>query len=143
MNVGLISIRVASKRRDAQNGHDGAALRSSVAAVTPSQQQLCRSSTTTWRSTGRLIVASLLEVLMAAPRGGTRWQLEEGRELRAAASSQQHQLRRSSRSRRRQQCPATMSAVDGGALLLKFFQQDDHANCHLTSLHIYHKQYWR
>jgi len=44
-----------------------------------------------------VFVASLLEVLLAAPRGGTRRHLEGGRELRAAsAPSQQHQLRRSS-----------------------------------------------
>ena len=56
--------------------------------------------------------ASLLEVLSAAPRGGTRRHLVQGRELlhrcAASAPSQQHQLRRSS-SCRRQQCPATMS----------------------------------
>ena len=48
---------------------------------------------------GRLIVASLLEVLLAAPRGGTRRHLEEGRErgeLPAAARSISEQLRRSS-----------------------------------------------
>ena len=36
MNAGLIILRVASERRDAQNESDGAGLRSSVAAVTPS-----------------------------------------------------------------------------------------------------------
>jgi len=36
-------LRVAS-RRDAQNERDGAGLRSSVAAATPSQQRLRRSS---------------------------------------------------------------------------------------------------
>ena len=40
---------------------------------------------------GRLIVASLLEALLAAPRGGTRRHLEEGRErgelLRAASAN--------------------------------------------------------
>jgi len=56
-------------------------------------------------SSHSVIVASLVEVLLAlaAPRGGTRRHLEEGRELCAepAAPSQQHQLRRNSRSRRR------------------------------------------
>ena len=47
MNAGLIILRVASERRDAQNERDGAGLRSSVAAAAPSQQQLRRSSTTT------------------------------------------------------------------------------------------------
>ena len=74
-------------------------------SVTPSQ--LRRSSTTTYTQLV-VFVASLLEVLPAAPRGGTRRHLEGGRELRAAsAPSQQHQLRRSSSSRRRL-CPATI-----------------------------------
>ena len=47
MNTGLIILRVASERRDAQNERDGAGLRSSVAAATLSRQQLRRSSTTT------------------------------------------------------------------------------------------------
>ena len=52
-------------------------------------------------------VASLLELEVLLPRGGTRRHLEGGRERRAAsAPSQQQKLRRSSRSRRRQ-CPAT------------------------------------
>ena len=42
--VGLLILRVASERRDAQNERDGAGLRSSVIAATPSQQQLRRSS---------------------------------------------------------------------------------------------------
>jgi len=37
MNAGLIILRVASLGRDAQKESDGAALRSSVAAATPSQ----------------------------------------------------------------------------------------------------------
>ena len=37
MNAGLLILRVASERRDAQNERDGAGLRSSVAAATPSQ----------------------------------------------------------------------------------------------------------
>ena len=61
----------------------------------------------------RVAVASLLEVLLAPPRGGTRRQLKGGRALRAGiAPSQQDQLRRSSRSRRRH-CPATMSGRRG------------------------------
>ena len=36
MNAGLLILRVASLGRDAQNERDGAGLRSSVAAVTPS-----------------------------------------------------------------------------------------------------------
>ena len=104
MSAGLLILRVASLGRDAQNERDGAGLRSSVAAATPSQ--LRRSSTTTY-STQLVFVVSLLEVLPAAPRGGTRRHLERGRALRAApAPSQQHQLRRSSSSRRRQ-CPAS------------------------------------
>ena len=35
MNAGLLILRVASERRDAQNERDGAGLRSSVAAATP------------------------------------------------------------------------------------------------------------
>ena len=103
MNSGLLILRVASERRDAQNERDGAGLRSSIAAATPSQQRLHRSSvaealqsTTYWHSTGRL------RRVPAAPRGGTRRHLEGGRALRtASAPSQQHQLRRSSSSRRR------------------------------------------
>ena len=83
---------LASSRRDAQNEPDGAGLRSSVAAATPSQ---LRSSTTTYSTQLVVFVVSLLEVLQAAPRGGTRRHLEGGRELRtASAPSQQHQLRR-------------------------------------------------
>ena len=43
MNASLRILRVASERRDTQNERDGAGLRSSVAAATPSQ--LRRSST--------------------------------------------------------------------------------------------------
>jgi len=35
MNAGLLILRVAFERRDAQNERDGAGLRSSVAAATP------------------------------------------------------------------------------------------------------------
>ena len=38
LGAGLLIQRVASERRDAQNERDGASLRSSVAAATPSQQ---------------------------------------------------------------------------------------------------------
>ena len=44
MNAGLVILRVASERRDAQNERDGAGVRISVAAATPSQQRLRRSS---------------------------------------------------------------------------------------------------
>jgi len=96
MNAGLIILRVASERRDAQNERDGAGAAqlcrssSSVAAAAPSQQQLRRSSSSVtvaapseqhynlilkWSYHRRI----LLEVLPAAPR---HWQsLEEGREL--------------------------------------------------------------
>ena len=105
-----------------------------VVCADPSQQQLRRSSTTTQHSTGRLIVASLVEVLLAAPRGGTLRHLEEGRELRAASTpSQQHQLRRSSRSRREATAVSRDDERSTGALLLKLLREV-HANCHLTSL---------
>jgi len=103
----LVSSFCASRPRDATRRMSATelALRSSVAAATPSQQQLRRSCTSHY------ILA--LNWTVAAPRRGTRRHLEEGRELRAAsAPSQQHQLRRSSRSRRRQ-CPATMSGRRG------------------------------
>ena len=127
MNAGLLILRVASERRNTQNERDGAGLRSSVAAAmelvcaAPSQQRLRRSSVAAalQPSTQLLVVfvASLLEVLLGAPRGGTRWHLEGGRELRAAsAPSQQHQLRRSSRSRRRQ-CPATTMSGRRGEII--------------------------
>ena len=77
MNAGLI-LRVASERRDAQNERDRAGLCSSVAAATPSQQQLRRSSVAAaLQPSTQLVVfvASLLEVLR---------RLEGGRDLRAA-----------------------------------------------------------
>jgi len=40
----MISVQRVASRRDAQNERDGAGLRSSVAAATPSQQRLRRSS---------------------------------------------------------------------------------------------------
>ena len=81
MNAGLLILRVASERREAQNKRDGAGLRS------PSQQRLRRSSiAAALQPSTQLVVfvASLLEVLLAAPRGGTRRHLEGGRALRAA-----------------------------------------------------------
>jgi len=71
MNAGLIILRVASERRDAQNERDGAGLRSSVIAATPSQQQLRRSSTT--KPGTQILVSSL------RPSWRCCWQhLEEG-----------------------------------------------------------------
>ena len=42
MNAGLIILRIASEKRDAQNERDGAGLCSSISAATLSQQQLRR-----------------------------------------------------------------------------------------------------
>ena len=65
-----------------------------LVCAAPSQQRLRRSSVAAaLQPSTQLVVfvASLLEVLLAAPRGGTRRHLEGGRELRAAsAPSQQH-----------------------------------------------------
>ena len=96
MNAGLIILRVASERRDAQNEHDGAGLRSSVTAATPSQQQLRRSSTTSLQPSTQLVVSS------SRPSSRCCWQhLEEGRggTSRRDASCAQHHLRRSSMQR--------------------------------------------
>ena len=112
--------RDGAGQRDAQNERDGAGLRSSVAAATPSRQRLRRSSVAAaLQPISTQLVASLLEMLLAAPRGETRRHLEGGRALRAACCAQ-HQLRRCSissvaaaaciNSRRRQQCPATSIA---------------------------------
>ena len=128
MNASLLILRVAFERRDAQNERDGAGLRSSFAAATPSQQRLATPSQLRRASESHLalqpstqlvvFVASILEVLLAAARGGTRRHLEGGRALRAAsAPSQQDQLHHSSRSRRRGDGsvlpPATMSGRRG------------------------------
>jgi len=89
MNAGLIILRVASERRDAQNEHDGAGLRSSVTAATPSQQQLRRSSTTSLQPSTQLVVSS------SRPSSRCCWQhLEEvcGGTSRRDASCAQHQL---------------------------------------------------
>ena len=87
MNAGLIILRVASERRDAQNEHDGAGLRSSVTAATPSQQQLRRSSTTSLQPSTQLVVSS------SRPSSRCCWQhLKEGRgdTSRRDASCAQH-----------------------------------------------------
>ena len=94
MNAGLLILRVASERCDAQSERDGAGLRSAAAT----SSQLRRSSTIQPSTQVVVFVASLLEVLPAAPRGGTRRDLEGEREQRAAsAPAQQHQLRRSNK----------------------------------------------
>ena len=129
MNARLLILRVESERRDAQNERDGAGLRSSVAAAAPSQ---LRRTVAAALQPSTQLVASLLEVLLAAPRGGTRRHLEGGRALRAAsAPSQQHQLRRSS-SRRRRQCPATIGQPLEWAAPRTVFRrpgQDKFSNC--------------
>ena len=86
MNTGLIILRVASETRDAQNEREGAGAAqlhcsSDSVAASASSQQHYNLLALKWSSHRR---ASLLEVLLAAPRGGTRRHLEEGRELRAA-----------------------------------------------------------
>ena len=111
--------RVDPRTQLTQPGKGGAA---EVDGVNPSQQRLRRSSVAAAlqpRTQLVVFVASLLEVLLAAPRGETRRHLEGGRALRAACCAQ-HQLRRCSissvaaaaciNSRRRQQCPATSIA---------------------------------
>ena len=101
----------------------------------PSQQRLRRSSVAAALQPSTQMVAfvaSLLEVLLAAPRGRTRRQLEQGRELRAAAApSQHHQLHRSSSFGRRQ-CPATMSGRRG--LFLWIFSPDSIPPLHKLSV---------
>ena len=101
----LVSSFCASLPRDATRRMSTTEL----VCAAPSRQRLRRSSIAAALQTSTqvvVLVASLLEVPLAAPRGGTRRHLEGGRELRAAsAPSQKHRLRRSSRSRRRQ-CPA-------------------------------------
>ena len=82
MNAGLLILRVASERRDAQNERDGEGLRSSVA--TPSQQHY--NLALNWSSS-------------SCPSSRCCWQhLEEGRSgtSRGDASCAQHQLRRNS-----------------------------------------------
>ena len=65
MNAGRLILLVASERRDAQNERDGAGLRSSVAAAAPSQ---LRRTVAAALQPSTQLVASLLEVLLAAPR---------------------------------------------------------------------------
>ena len=131
MNARLLILRVESERRDAQNERDGAGLRSSVAAAAPSQ---LRRTVAAALQPSTQLVASLLEVLLAAPRGGTRRHLEGGRALRAAsAPSQQHQLRRSSSSRRRQ-CPATIGQPLEWAAPRIMFRRPRHRDMHTICL---------
>ena len=63
MNAGLIILRIASERRDAQNERDGAAAeqfrRSSSSIAAAPSQQLCRSSS----------VAAALQPIGAAAAG--------------------------------------------------------------------------
>ena len=100
----------------------------------PSQQRLRRSSVTAALQPSTQLVASLLKVLLAATRGGTRRHLEGGRALRAAsASSQQHQLRRSSSSRRRQ-CPATIGQPLEWAAPRIMFRRHRHRDMHTICL---------
>ena len=78
-------------------------------------------------SSHRLIVASLLEVLLAAPRGGTRRHLEEGCELRAASAPSQ-QAAASAPSQQQQQQATVVSRDDERstrAFLLEFSPPDD------------------
>ena len=104
MNAGLIILRVASLGRDAQNESDGAALRSSVAAATPSRQQLRRSSQQQVQHynlySTQLVVSSSRGSTSRrdaeAPRGGTLAARSISSVAAASAPSQQHQLRRSS-----------------------------------------------
>ena len=131
MSAGLLILRVASERRDAQNERDGAGLRSSVAAAAPSQ---LRRTVAAALQPSTQLVASLLEVLLAAPRGGTRRHLEGGRALRAASAPlQQHQLRRSSSSRRRQ-CPATIGQPLEWAAPRIVFRRPRHRDMHTICL---------
>ena len=81
MNAGLLILRVASERRDAQNERDGAGLRSSVAAAAPSQQHY--NLALKWSSHRCVPPRGAAE--LATPRGGTR-----------TAAATQHQLHRSS-----------------------------------------------
>ena len=136
MNAGLIVLRVASERRDAQNERDGADLRSSVAAATPSQQRLCLSSSSL---AAALQLSPQLVVSSSRPSSRCYWtHLEEGRggTSRRDTSCAQHQRRRSSISAvaaasapSQQQKQATAVSRDDerstGALLLKLFRDGD------------------
>ena len=73
MNAGRLILLVASERRDAQNERDGAGLRSSVLAATPSQ--LRRSSVAAALQPSTQLVAFLLEVLRCCQQ-----HLEDGRD---------------------------------------------------------------
>ena len=116
MNAGLIILRVSSERRDAQNERDGAVLRTSAAAATPSQQHynlaLKEKVKWKWSSSHRRVsprgaAASTSRRDAAAPRGGTRAVLPRSISSVAAASTLSQQ------SCRRRQCPATMSGRRG------------------------------
>ena len=79
MNAGLIILRVASEKRDAHNERDGARAAQlrrngdSVAPATPSSVPPSQQHYNLQPSTQLVVfVASVLEVLPAAPRGGTR-----------------------------------------------------------------------
>ena len=113
----------ASRPRDATRRMSATEL----VCAAPPQQRLRRSSVAAALQpiSTQLVffVESLLEVLLAAPRGGTRQHLEKGRgstsrgdascaQHQLRRNSQKHQLRRSSSSRRRQ-CPATVSGRRG------------------------------
>jgi len=93
MNVGS---SFSASRRDAQNERDGAGLRCSVAAATPSQQRLCRSS--------------VAAALRAASAPSQQHQLRRGRDAQnerdgaglssdSVAAATPSQLRRSSAAR--------------------------------------------
>ena len=115
MNACLLILRVAFETRETRCA-ERAGLRSSIAAATPSQQRLRRSSvaaalqpsTQLWLSSSRPSSRCCQQHLEEGP-GGTS---------RGDASCAQHELRRSSISSvaaasGRRQCPATMSGRRG------------------------------
>ena len=128
-----IILRVTSLGRDAQNERDGAGLRSSIAAATPSQQQLRRSSNSAWqqqlrrsRSSNSVAAATPsqqhynLAVALKTQRdvsasfctsaaGSTSRRDELLSSSVAAAAAQLH--RSSSNTNRRRNGPATMSVL--------------------------------
>ena len=124
MNVGLIILRVASERRDAQNERDGA--RAAQPATAPSQQHynLALKCSSHRRVPPRGAAGSTSRRNTAQPRGGTRAARSISSVAAASAPSQQHQLRRS----RQQHQQATAVSCDDerstGAHLLKLFQND-------------------
>jgi len=135
MNAGLIVLRVASERRDAQNERDGAGAaqlrrrNSSVAAAAPSKQQYnlaLKWNLSSHRVPRRGAAGSTSRRDATAPRGGTRAARSISSVAAASAPSPQ------------QKQATAVSRDDGrstGALLLKLFKDHDvHANCHHTSL---------